>query len=270
MLQRWILLLLFWCSSYSYANELLLYSPDSEANSTLFKQLHIELNNPKLVSNLSTILNPSIVVGMGNLFAETVPAKSGSISIIILPYLASPPSKPNVYHQYYQVSSNAIYDYLLEQFDDLRVGYIYYEDEDPFDRYNESQTSKIKFIGEKIDKDVFSAVRRLQENKRIDVLMVTNDTRIYTSRNLRFLLEYLYRKSIPVMSLNRKLLAAGAAFSITPELQAFVKDTAEMVVKLKKGEWVNKIQFAQTYRVDINERLISRYALQVKPKRGVK
>lgn len=109
----------------------------------------------------------------------------------------------------------------------------------------------------------------MRQHSKIDMFLVTNDTRIYSSQNLRFLLEDLYRQGIPVVALNKHLLNAGAAISITPNQDAFVKQTAVLAERLSQAMPIEPFQFAQEYQIEINESLVRRYSLNVKSFKGV-
>tara|TARA_A200000159_G_C7337259_1_gene345607 strand:- start:52 stop:690 length:639 start_codon:yes stop_codon:yes gene_type:complete len=207
MWRRWLVLLIsFWLSSFCYASNIAVFASDAPP-SNLEKAIIAQLHDASVVAHFEDIPHDTLTVGTGTAFFENIPVDFQNCVLAILPYPQSGPPPENVISLYYQVPPSKIAEYLQRQFGNLKVGFLYKDENGPFQRYNaEHPHSGIVFIGQKVEADVFAAIKQLRKNNDIDIFLVTNDTSIYQSGNLRFLLEDLYRQSIPVVALNANLL----------------------------------------------------------------
>ncbi|MFT7052891.1 MAG: hypothetical protein ACJAU1_000441 [Psychromonas sp.] len=263
MLRQLILLLIVSCHSYcSYANEVFLYSPPELSKNPLSIQLKSSFKERgRAVADIKDIIPGSIVVGLGQHFlAQRLTGPNTYLAV--LPYIGSNIPEKATYHQYYHVSPDVVARFLSKQFTNVKIGFIYYDENDPFlTLSNNNHYDGVRFIGRRATKDLFSAARRLRERDKVDLFLVTNDTRVYTGKALRFLLEDMYRQNLPVMSLSAQLVHAGAAFALVPNVKDFTTQTVAIAQKLTRKKDIPYVQFAETYEVVINEGLLKRFGI---------
>ncbi|OES24626.1 hypothetical protein [Alteromonas macleodii] len=268
MWQRvFLLLTLSWYSFHSYATDVVLYAPEALHVNPIVNQLVSTFGIDNTVDSPADMRDSRVVVGTGPDFLDAMPRDQDMMCLAVLPYATSRPAQNKIYHHYYHVAPDVIAAYLSERFSKIKVGFVYYDKTDPFYVFSQNNPfDNVQFIGRQAEDDLFEDVRRLQQNKDIDIFLISNDTRIYTGRNLRFLLEDLYRKNIPVLALNQGLINAGATFTLTPILEDFVANTAALSQQLASsmpGSRIPQANYALSYRVSVNDTLARRYRLKL-------
>ena len=69
-------------------------------------------------------------------------------------------------------------------------------------------------------------IRRMLNYDSVDVMLITNDSRIFNRKNIRFVLEALYRKKIPTIGFSRSLVDAGAVAAVFSNEDEVINQTA--------------------------------------------
>jgi hypothetical protein len=269
MVRRWVILLFsFWLSNASFASEVAIFSSRSTF-STFEKNIIAQLPGASLVNRFEDVPSNTIMIGTGTKFFENIPVDFQNCVLAILPYPQDRQPPEGVMLLYYQVSPVQIAEFLQNQFGNLKVGFLYKGENSPFQKYNaEHPHSGITFIGQQAKSDVFDAIKQLRKRNNIDIFLVTNDTSIYQSGNLRFLLEDLYRQSIPVVALNANLLKAGATIALTPTPEGFATTARILIESIQDGGEIPHENYAEHMDIQINEKLAKRYSLILKNRSG--
>lgn len=260
-----LLLILSWQTSIGYAaSDISLLVPPENSDTTLTKNLKLAFNKHSIVSSLQEQPNNNIIVGIGQSFEIKNTQEQFMHAISVLPYKESTPLAPNKTHVLFQISPEAVIQYIGDNLPNVKIGIIYKDETDPFFTYAQNRSvDNVQLILRPVGDDIFSAVRRLRQTDEINVFLVTNDTRIYTGKNLRFLLEDMYRNNTPVISLSKQLVKAGAAFSITPNMTAFATKVVVTAEDILNNKPVPNVVYADKFNISINERLVKRYRLKL-------
>ena len=67
------------------------------------------------------------------------------------------------------------------------------------------------------------------------MMLLSNEFSVYTSRNIRYVLEDLYRHRIPAIAMSQSLIKAGATLAIVPDTNALVKAIAKATQDIESG-----------------------------------
>jgi hypothetical protein len=262
---RALLLWLIAChSNISFASDVALYSPQSLATNPLSIQLQSAFSKDANIIIHKINVNPgTVVVGAGRDFLKASHGIADIYCLAVLPYSASQQPNKREYHLYFHVTPSDIDAFLSQQFDPLKVGFIYFDEHDPFYQYAATKTN-VEFIGRKVSNDVFDGVRRLREIDKIDIFLITNDTRLYSSKVLRFLLEDMYRQNVPVIALNQQLLKAGASIAFVPKIDEFARQTLSIAQRIRDKLDTPFSQFSNSFEVIVNQPLLKRFDIQLK------
>jgi hypothetical protein len=271
MLRQLLLIVIVISHSYlSYAKDVLLYSPPDLSKNPLSIQLKSAFEKQgRVVADIKHIPSGSVIVGAGKHFLTEIHTLLDTHHLAVLPYTGSDSPGDKTYHHYYHVSPNVVARFLSQQFTTVKVGFIYYDENDPFLKFSKNNHyDNVKFVGRRASKDLFSTARHLRERDKINFFLVTNDTRVFSGKVLRFLLEDLYRRYLPVISLSAKIVPAGAAFALVPNINDFTKQTVAIAEKLNHDQDTPYIQFAETYDVIINEGIVKRFGITLSKASG--
>lgn len=143
-------------------------------------------------------------------------------------------------------------------FNKARIGIIYSpSDSDYIERIQSSlKAGNNEIVSIVSTGDTFADLNKLIKTK-IDILYAGNDERIYKPTNIRFVLESLFRKRIPVISSSKSLVKAGATASVIPDEDLIISETIKRTNKLLSGAndtWPNR--FIETTKIYTNKSLI--------------
>ena len=263
MRQLLLLLMVSWHSYSTDANDIFLYSPPDLTKNPLSIQLKASFDGRgRVVADIKEVGPGGVIVGAGKHFLQEIPTGVNTHHLAVLAYAGSGTPGDTSYHQYYHVSPDVVARFLSNQFKTVKVGFIYFDENDPFIIFSKNTPyDDVQFIGRRATSDLFSAARRLRDRDNIDLFLVTNDTRVFTGKALRFLLEDLYRQDLPVVSLSAQLVSAGAAFALVPNVKEFTEHTVAIAQTLARRQETPHVQFAEKYDVVVNEGLLKRFGI---------
>ncbi len=112
--------------------------------------------------------------------------------------------------------------------------------------------------------DTFVALNKLTKME-IDILFIGNSLEIYKANNIRFVLESMFRKRIPVITSSKALVKAGAAASIAPDEDAVIRETYNTINQfVNSNEKVTYKRFIDKTVVDTNKSLIKILNVQIR------
>lgn len=186
----------------------------------------------------------------------------------------SPHDFENIHKQYgalsYPIFSAAsprnVIRFLEMNFKGARIGYVYKGEKDAYlkdlDAYaNDSDITLVPI--ELVSDNLFKTYRRTFQRNLVDIMLVTNDPNVYTSRNIRFALESLYREKIPAIGLSKQTVKAGAVAAVYTEMDAVVAETTLRVNNYIAFGNFNGSMYANNINVLKNDRLALEYKLTI-------
>lgn len=221
-------------------SDVLILAPDSEYARKVAVQLKSRIAYPSRITHVLDVnAETDLVVALGrDSFLEAsskteVPVMGSFLSPVDQ---ASETSNGARYRIFSDPSPKQIADFLASRFPSSVVGYIYSDDETLIiqnvqDALKGSSTrlESLRFSG-----NTFSDIRDLSR-KGINAMLITKNREVYSPERVRFVLEALFRKKIPVVSTSSSLVSAGATVSIAPSTEAILKATSDSVNQLLKG-----------------------------------
>jgi hypothetical protein len=232
-----LLVLLYFLHSLTYANGLetiSIFSKNSSSAEWLSGNLsgvtssRIQIN-PEVPLNNST----DTAIFIGSLDASVAMHVSAEKSIVI--------TTPYQFDDYKVLAPDAMFVSLLPtpkevvqnltlNFPGARVGVLHRGDDYFQDLQKATEDSSIKLVGrETHSEDIFKDLRFLLKTNPIDIFLITADPEIYSSANVRYLIEALYRKRIPTVALTDQLLGSGVIGSIYVPNSLIVESTIDLL-----------------------------------------
>jgi len=167
---------------------------------------------------------------------------------------------------YAEPSPETLAHFFDVNFNKARIGILYSpKDREYIERINSSlKTGNNELIPIVSTGDTFVEINKLIRMD-IDLLFIRNDDAIYKPGNIRFVLETLFRKRIPVITNTKSLLKAGATAAITPDEELIIRETIEAINLLSSGK-VNSIpyRFIETAKTDTNKSMIKILNVKIK------
>lgn len=158
----------------------------------------------------------------------------------------------------------ALLEFLEKNFGSSRVGYVYSGEKDEYVDMLEriSQVSEISFVSFKMESDdVFKTLRRVVSSRKIDIMLISNDSRIFNRKNIRFVLEALYRKKIPTIGLSKSLIDAGAVAAVYSEEQSLIAQTIARANNFLQTNSFNGEMYASTLGVVFKKEFVEEFDL---------
>lgn len=203
-------------------------------------QIEIGIKHPVTISDSPTPdKNTKVIVALGKYSFD----KSNSFTALpivgILSSTDAPPvsNKPN-YFIYSDPSPEDIAIFLKKHFPSTRIGYIYTDREtDRVTNIKEHLAgSSTQLLAVKSTGDVFQNLRTLtRKGKGIDAMLVTTNRKIFRPDKIRFVLESLFRKKVPVISTSAFLIEPGATIAIYPSAEALSSEASKIATLLHSG-----------------------------------
>lgn len=220
-------------------SDVLILTPNSDYGKNVAEQVKSRIASPSRIAHVLDI-NPDteLVVALGR---DSYLEASSKAKVPVIGSFLSPldqvdgPSKSLRYRIFSDPSPAQIAEFLASRFPNSVIGYIYTADEaqvvqEVHDTLKGSSTrlESLPFSG-----NAFSDIRELSR-KGINAMLITKNRDIYNPERIRFVLEALFRKKMPVVSTSAALVPAGATVSIAPSTEAIIDVTSSSVNKLLK------------------------------------
>jgi ABC-type uncharacterized transport system substrate-binding protein len=110
---------------------------------------------------------------------------------------------------------------------------------------------------------LFAALENILESS--DVLLVTPDSEIYSSSNLRNILLTSYRKKVPLIGISQAYVNAGALCAIfsTPEQIAW--QAAEAIISFAQNRQLPEPQYPASFSIGINQQVANSLEIEIAP-----
>lgn len=245
--------------------DVLILTPDSDYARELAGQLKSRIQPPSRVVHLLDVNSETeLVVALGrdsflNATENTqLPVVGSFLSSVDRP---TAKSKASTYRVFSDPSPELIAEFLRVRFPNSNIGYIYTDDEAPLvNRMHEAlKDSTTRLEPVRFSGNTFSDIRTLSR-KRIDAMLISKNREIYHPERVRFVLEALFRKKMPVVSMSASLVPAGATVSVAPTAEAVINTTSEAVNTLISGELPapQRAAYAAGVTIEVNPTM-SRY-----------
>ncbi|MGH1486980.1 MAG: hypothetical protein ACRBCI_12230 [Cellvibrionaceae bacterium] len=147
-------------------------------------------------------------------------------------------AEDEIFPYYSEPSPEQILSFFSKHFSSAKVGILYSDSDIEFISSLESifRNSNNTLIPIKHSKnDVFDSIRALIK-KDMDIMLITKNKEIYSSKKIRFVIEALSRKRIPTITTSPSLLRAGSVASITPNEEETISSIATLASQLHKNK----------------------------------
>ncbi len=236
-------------------SDVTIVAPTSKYAQDVAKQIEGGIKHPVIISDSPTPdKNTKVVVALGK---NSFDKSNSSTTLPIVGILSStdaPPvsGKPN-YFVYSDPSPKNIAAFLAKHFPNTRVGYIYTDDEtNRVTNIKEHlEGSSTQLVSVKSTGDVFGNIRTLtRKGKGIDAMLVTTNRKIFKPAKIRFVLESLFRKKVPVISTSALLIEPGATVAISPSADALSAEASKIATLLHSDD--SKLQPSGKYIEDLD------------------
>lgn len=249
--------------------DVLILTPPSERAIKIAEKIQQKVVGEKVVvsSSLSKSHEYSLVVTLGSSILDQYAneIKSPHIATFISP------------HEYKKLEmavfteSSAVFsaaspkkflEFISETFGKVSIGYVYTDKDDIYLSELERIVAddNIRIVATPLlDQDIFKTYRHLFEDN-IDVMLVTSNPDIYTSRNIRYVLEMLFRQKVPAVTFSKSLLNAGAAASLYSPEYLIVDRTASAINNYLKTETLHVASYADSPIIGIDEKMLKLFA----------
>lgn len=218
-------------------SDVIIFTPDSDYARNVAVQLKSRIaTSSRIMHALDINSDTELVVALGrDSFLEAsektkVPVVGSFLSP--LDQVNNPSDRPR-YIIFSDPAPEQIAAFLASRFPNSVVGYIYTADEA---QIVQSVQDALKGTNTRLESllfsgNTFSDLRGLSR-KGINAMLITKNRAIYNPERVRFVLEALFRKKMPVVSTSTALVPAGATVAIAPSPEAVINATSESVNEL--------------------------------------
>lgn len=220
-------------------SDVVILAPDSDSARDIAKQIQLQIEEPSVVAHkLDPTQKSDIVVAIGDgSFEGAVKSQTGPVvGTFLSSTSALPTSEKPLYRVFSDPSPEVISKFLKANFSNKAVGYIYSPSEEDTLRILQQSLSgsTVKLVASKHSGNTNSDIRTLIKD-RIDTMFISRNRDIYKPETIRFTLEQLFRKRIPVITSVPALIKVGATGSISPTTSSVIAATADTVNSIAKG-----------------------------------
>lgn len=247
-------------SSFS---DVTIVTTDNHYATAMAKKVQAGLKDPSTItyrldpSNRSSVI---IALGIDAIHQPKIESYPAIVSAFIN-YSDSAQIGDSVMHIIYADPSPArVAEFIDKNFTDARIGFLYTEADVGFAeqistslRGRKNELIKLKFNG-----NVFDGITDLTKSK-IDLMLIGRNRDIYQPENIRFVLESLFRKKVPVITTSKQLVKAGAVASIAPSDDEVIAAIHRSVNALLKNEKVQARQFVDEVEIHTNRSMSEFY-----------
>jgi ABC-type uncharacterized transport system substrate-binding protein len=220
-------LLVVWVTVPTCADVLVIV-PENPKALALANEISRQISDDDTVvsSDPEALADPDLIITVGtaalkqhrtHLTAPTIAAFVSPHDFEGLDHTIAVPTAP----VYATAEPDQVVDFLSRHFPGARVGYVYEATKDPYLVSMELASRKhpVAIVPIKLQGDIFKTYRRVFRKKSVDVMLITNSANLYTAKNIRFVLESLYRERIPAIGLNKQIVKAGALAAVYTDTQ---------------------------------------------------
>jgi len=229
--------------------DVLILSPDNPKARAIADKIKSKLghHNVIITENPNEIKNPQLVITLGSkqLRANATNINAPTLASFVSPSEFAAANKGGGYQAkpvYSVVSPQSLMQYIKETFGNVRVGYIYTDKDDGYlsEMKIFSHGNGPQVVPVELKKDIFKTLRRMISRRTVDIMIISNDTRVFNRKNIRFVLEALYREKIPTIGFSKNLVDAGAVAAVFSDEDALVEQTIAAANKyLLTGDFSN-------------------------------
>jgi hypothetical protein len=211
-----------------------------------------------------------IIVALGSGIYNKIGDIRNKVIATFVPYQGVQKSQAtnNRYYIYSEPSPKQIHTFIAANFSSSKIGYLYTDQDKgvPAELAKQFTQSENTLLALKNEGDVFSSIRELIRND-IDIMLLSKNSDLYTSKNIRTIIEALTRKRIPVITTTKSLVASGATISITADQSEIVAMTATLANKLNEQNGMGGEASGHTTTVNIetNQSMIDIYRFNIVP-----
>lgn len=240
-------------------SDVLILTPDSDYARNAAEKLKSHIQKPsRIVHSLESDTNTDLVVALGR---ESFLDASAHAAVPVIGTFLSPvdqgpiSSKAPRYRIFSDPSPKKMAEFLKAKFPNSIVGFIHTDEEALFVqemreilKNSSTRLESVRFSG-----NTFSDIRNLSR-KSINVMLVSKNRDIYHPERVRFVLEALFRKKMPVISMSASLVPAGATVSVSPSVEAVIKTTSSYVNELIKNKLSSSSQavYVEEVTIEVN------------------
>jgi len=262
------------CVSHIALADVLILAPNNAKAQSVAEQIKSQIPNQKVVisDDKNAVESPDLVITLGskllNDHAKELNAPTLASFVAPSQFIRGSFQGGNPVEPVYSVADPiALLDFLEKNFGSSRVGYIYSGEKDEYVDMLEriSQVSEISFVPFKMESDdVFKTLRRVVSSRKIDIMLISNDSRIFNRKNIRFVLEALYRKKIPTIGLSKSLIDAGAVAAVYSEEQSLIAQTIARANNFLQTNSFTGEMYASALGVVFNKEFVEEFDLDPK------
>lgn len=219
----------------------------------------------RIITSFDGIDSEDVVVPLGNkLYIDSISTEYNILpAFISFADFASNPRKDNIKTVLYSdPSPKSIANFLNQHFKNAKIGYVYSSNDEKYMQLvREALENKNQLVTTKHDGNTFTSIKRLIKSD-IDVIFIGRNRNVYTRNNIRFVLDSLFRKNIPVLTSSRAYVKAGASVSISPNEDKLIDRAALTIERLyKQKDHVFTNIFIDDSKVSTNAAMMDFYNL---------
>lgn len=253
-------------------SEILIFAPDNDYAREVAEKLKSRIDTPShIVHSLDVNSSTRLVVALGH---ESFLVASAETEVAVLGSFLSPADQPTskrsapTYRIFSDPSPDKIAEFLKKRLPNSTIGYIYTGDEAPVVQQlaKALENSSTRFEPIRFSGNTFSDLRGLSR-KGINSMLVSTNHEVYHPERVRFVLEALFRKKMPVISMTASLIPAGATVSIAPTAEAVINATALSVNGLVKGAFSEPPNdtYVEDVTIEVNPAMASYFNIDFGP-----
>lgn len=259
------------CTTEDSIADISIIAPESKKAQYIKNELSNRLSP---ISSLNEpTLNVLVTIGSSTYLDPSMENGGPYFPLFLSPYEhRAIPDREDIFPVFSEPAPGPLLDQLAAWFGAARIGYIY-KGHDPFSAALIEQASKkgINLVALDLgNDDVFEGITDLAK-KGIDLMLVSKHPDVYTSRNIRFVFESLYRKRIPAIATSDSLLNAGAIATISSDERIVIEDVAQYISTLVKAVDQDKTAvdskglapFSQRLKIKTNPAMQSQFGIRL-------
>lgn len=251
--------------------DVLILSPDNAKAQSIAEKIKSQIpNQTVIISDVpSAVKEPDLVITLGSklLNDHRNDLNAPTLASFVSPsqFMRGEFRRGNPVEPVYSVADPiSLLDFLEKNFGESRIGYIYTGQKDEYVDMLEriTEVSKVSFVPFKMESDdVFKTLRRAVSSRKIDVMLISNDSTIFNRKNIRFVLEALYRKKIPTIGLSKSLIDAGAVAAVYTEEDSLITQTIARANNFLQTNSFNGEMYASTFGVVFKKEFVEEFDL---------
>lgn len=252
--------------------DILIVSPENPHAQELANNIKDQIAGEKIVvsSDPNAILSPELIITVGTttlkglrseLNAPTIAAFVSPHDFESIDRAIEVPTAP----VYSTAGPDQVVKFLQENFPGSRIGYVYEDVKDPYLVSMElaAEGKTVKIVPIKLQGNIFKTYRRIFRKKSVDIMLITNSSNIYTAKNIRFVLESLYREKIPAIGLTKQIVKAGALAAIYADEQDIVASTVDQIKTYVAYRNFSGESYVMNHNVVSHRKLAEEFELEI-------